>query len=323
LVLFPHPRESSLDQLPQCLVSNTMSELRFDGRVAIITGAGNGLGRAYAIFLASRGASVVVNNRSEAAAHEVVRLITEAGGNAVADNHLVGTQESAERILKTTLDRFGKVDIVVNNAGYGHRDPFETAPSERFVDQLTVHAFGSLWLNRVVWPLMREARYGRIINTTSGTILGFPQASGYLTAKGAVIGLSRALAYEGEEFGIKSNCVSPLAQTKASSRPSGHPVYDRVWVDWKPESVAPLVAVLAHESCPVNGEVFTAGGGRVGRLFFGETLGYVDPDLSPESLLSNFDQVEDRTGYQVFRDAPDAVTKRRALVAEAHARKAR
>jgi NAD(P)-dependent dehydrogenase (short-subunit alcohol dehydrogenase family) len=291
-----------------------MSEIRFDGRVAIVTGAGRGLGRAYAIALASKGARVVVNNRTQTVARDVVDQINAAGGEAVVDNHLVGTQESAEAILQTALDNFGKVDIIVNNAGNGHRDSFDVAPPELFVEQINVHALGSLWLARAAWPLLKQARYGRIVNTTSGTILGFPQAAGYLTAKAAVIGLNRALAYEGEEYGIKSNCVSPLAQTKGLSRPSGHPVYDRVWVDWKPDSVSPLVALLAHETCPVNGEVFTAGGGRVGRLFFGETLGYVNPDLTAESLRENFDRVEDRTGYEVFRDAPDAVTRRKALV---------
>jgi NAD(P)-dependent dehydrogenase (short-subunit alcohol dehydrogenase family) len=298
-----------------------MSEIRFDGRVAIVTGAGNGLGRAYAIMLASRGAKVVVNNRTQAAAVDVVNKIRAAGGAAVPDNHLVGTRESAQAILQTALDHFGKVDIVVNNAGNGHRDPFDTAPPELFIEQINVHALGSLWLCRAAWPLLKQARYGRIINTTSGTVLGFPQAVGYLTAKAAVIGLNRALAYEGAEYGIKSNCVSPLAQTKASSRPTGHPVYDRVWVDWKPDAVAPLVALLAHETCPVNGEVFTAGGGRVGRLFFGETLGYVDPDLSPESLRANFHRVEDRAGYEVFADAPEAVTRRKSLVEQARAEK--
>ena len=204
-----------------------MSELRFDGRVAIVTGAGGqdpSLGRSHATLLAERGAKVVVNDLGvgpdgrgvmRANAAQVVDQILAAGGEAIADQHSVADEDGAHSVVATALDTWGRLDILVNNAGVcfmAHFDEISSADIRKIID---VHLMGTLWMCRAAWPHMRAAGYGRIVNTTSGAMFGIENLSIYGAAKSGIFGLTRGLAVEGAESGIKVNALGPAANTTA------------------------------------------------------------------------------------------------------------
>jgi NAD(P)-dependent dehydrogenase (short-subunit alcohol dehydrogenase family) len=190
-----------------------MSEMRFDGRVAIVTGAGNGLGRAYARLLAARGARVVVNDigtssmgrgSSEGPAHTVTREIIGAGGAAVADTHTVADEESARAIVQTALDAFGKLDILINNAGISIMAPFGELSSADFMKVINTNMMGVVWMCRAAWPHMQKASYGRIVNITSTSFLGHPTLTAYVTARAGTFGFTRTLGLEGAQYNINA-----------------------------------------------------------------------------------------------------------------------
>ncbi len=239
-----------------------MSELRFDGRVAIITGAGGGLGREHALLLASRGAKVVVNDlggavdgsgASAGPAEQVVKEIEALGGSAVADGSSVATPEGGEAIVATAVEAFGRVDIVVNNAGILRDKSFQNMTPELAAAVLDVHLRGAFNVTRPAWIRMREAGYGRILVTSSNSgILGNFGQSNYGAAKMGLVGLARVLAHEGVRYGIKVNVLAPMARTRMTAELLG-PVAD--WLD--PALVAPVAAWLVHEDCPVTGEIYS------------------------------------------------------------------
>jgi NAD(P)-dependent dehydrogenase (short-subunit alcohol dehydrogenase family) len=281
-----------------------MADLGFDGKVAIITGAGGGLGRSHALELAKRGALVVVNDLggsvdgqggSHTAAQKVVDEIKEAGGEAVANYDSVATPEGGQSIVKTAVDSFGRVDIIINNAGILRDTSFKNMTKEQLEPVLDVHLKGAFYVTQPAWQLMRDQGYGRIINTSSGAgVFGnFGQAN-YGAAKMGLVGLTRVLAVEGAKNNIKVNAIAPVAKTRMTEELLG-PVADKLG----PEFVTPLVTYLAHESVPVSGEVYSVGGGRVARVFIGVTPGYVDHELSPESVRDHFDQIRAEEGYEV------------------------
>ncbi|MEY2455608.1 MAG: hypothetical protein QOH64_2210 [Acidimicrobiaceae bacterium] len=281
-----------------------MADLGFDGKVAIITGAGGGLGRSHALELAKRGALVVVNDLggsvdgqggSHTAAQKVVDEIKAAGGEAVANYDSVATPEGGQSIVKTAVDSFGRVDIIINNAGILRDTSFKNMTKEQLEPVLDVHLKGAFFVTQPAWQLMRDQGYGRIINTSSGAgVFGnFGQAN-YGAAKMGLVGLTRVLAVEGAKNNIKVNAIAPVAKTRMTEELLG-PVADKLG----PEFVTPLVTYLAHESVPVSGEVYSVGGGRVARVFIGVTPGYVDHELSPESVRDHFDQIRAEEGYEV------------------------
>ena len=202
------------------------SELSFDGQVAVVTGAGRGLGRAYAQALALRGAKLVVNNRirpgtehEPPVADEVAALIAAAGGQAVANYGDVGTKDGARSIVQSALDAFGRIDVVVNNAGIVQFYKFDAYPDDEFDTMLAIHLRATWFLNQAAWPHLRDQGYGRVINTVSrGAFFGDPQGAAYASAKGATYGLTRALAVEGSALGIKVNAISPTAWTPLYAR---------------------------------------------------------------------------------------------------------
>ncbi|GAA3838930.1 SDR family oxidoreductase [Sphaerisporangium flaviroseum] len=274
-----------------------MSELRFDGKVAVVTGAGHGLGRSHALLLAERGAKVVVNDlggaldgtgASTGPAAEVVELIAKNGGEAVANADNVATPEGAEAIIQTARDTFGRVDIVINNAGILRDKSFGKMTVEEFDAVLAVHVRGSFLVSRAAFPHMKEQRYGRIVNTSSpsGLFGSFGQAN-YSTAKMGLVGLTKTLGIEGARAGIKANAIAPIAWTRMTEALLPAEFEDKFTSD----RVSPLVAFLAHESCETSGEVFSVGAGRIARVFVAEGPGWRTDDLSMESIRDNWDAI--------------------------------
>src|ERR1700756_4486711 len=247
-----------------------MADLRFDDRVAVVTGAGRGLGRAYAQLLASRGAKVVVNDPGGSLAGEgadagpaehVVSEITAAGGEAVACTASVATREGGDAIIQTALEHYGFIDILVHNAGNIRRGSLKEMSYEDFDAVLDVHLRGAFNMVRPAFPVMCEAGYGRIVLTSSiGGLYGNHGVANYAAAKAGVIGLSNVAALEGAADGVKSNVIIPAAVTRMAE---GIDTSD--YPPMNPELVAPVVGWLAHETCSVTGEMFIALAGRVAR----------------------------------------------------------
>ena len=288
-----------------------MADLSYENRVAVITGAGGGLGREHALLLASRGAQIVVNDLGGSIdgtadgdlgpAARVVKEITDLGGVAVADGNSVATAEGGEAIVKTAIDNFGRVDILINNAGILRDKTFHNMTPDLWQAVIDVHLTGAYNVTRPAWIHMREAKYGRIVNTASSSgILGnFGQAN-YGAAKMGLVGFTRVLSAEGAKNNIKVNALAPVAKTRMTEELLGA-MSDKL----DPRLVAPIVAWLVHEDCPVTGEIYSAAGGRIARMFIGLTEGYYNPELSLEDVRDHFDQIRDEAGYTVPRGPGD------------------
>jgi NAD(P)-dependent dehydrogenase (short-subunit alcohol dehydrogenase family) len=291
-----------------------MTDLGFDGKVAIVTGAGGGLGRSHALELARRGARVVVNDLggavdgsggSEGPAAQVVKEIEALGGEAVANRDSVATPEGGAAIVAAALEAFGRIDIVINNAGILRDKAFHNMTPDLVDPVIDVHLKGAFNVTRAAWVHFREQNYGRVINTSSnsGLLGNFGQAN-YGAAKMGLVGFTKVLAIEGAKYGIKANAIAPVAFTRmtADLMPG---LEDKL----KPELVTPVVVYLAHEECPVSGEIYSAGGGVVARYFVGLTPGYVNTEQTVEDIRDNFDQIRDETGYIVGRNNNDELKK--------------
>jgi NAD(P)-dependent dehydrogenase (short-subunit alcohol dehydrogenase family) len=287
----------------------------FEGRVAIVTGAGRGIGRAYALLLAERGASVVVNDLGASrggqgsdaeVASAVVADIMAAGGRAVADGSDVASPDGAEALIAAAVERFGRLDILVNNAGIIRWAGLPEADVENLSRHLEVHVVGSFNTTRAAWPHMVAQGYGRIVMTTSSGVFGLPTNVGYATAKGGVIGLTRSLSTAGAAHGIKVNLIAPAAFTRMAGQSSRADGADggALAEQMAPQLVAPMVGLLAHESCPVSGEMYAAGAGRFARMFIASTEGYVaeTPHPTVEDVADHWAAINDETGYYVPTD---------------------
>jgi len=285
-------------------MSDSTPHLGFDGKVVLITGAGGGLGRQHALMMAQRGALIVVNDlggavdgsgSDDGAAQLVVNEITAAGGEAVADTNSVATPEGGEAIVQTAIDAFGRVDVVINNAGILRDKAFHNMTPELLDPVIDVHLKGAFNVTRPAWVRMREQGYGRIVSTSSAAgIFGNFGQTNYGAAKMGLVGFTRVLAVEGARYGIKANAIAPLALTRMTEDIMGA-LGDKL----DPALVSPLVTFLAHESCEATGRVFSVGGGRVAEVFLGETNGYYSPTLTADDVAANWDTVTDRTGYAV------------------------
>jgi len=286
-----------------------VSDLRFDGRVAAVTGAGRGLGREFALLLARRGAAVVVNDIGQSsdssrytgdtgpanAADEVVAQIRALGGTAVANTADVSSPDSARTIIDDAISSFGQIDIVINNAGVVITAPFaDLTPAD--IDRcFGVHVRGSFLVSHAAWPHMTKAGRGRILNIVSvdGVLFGNRQHAAYDAAKGGLAGLTRAMAAEGRDLGISVNGLLPGAMTRghASVDPSLSP---HKLIDMRPELVAPAAAFLVHEQCPVSGRFYAASSGRMGRVFTAAAEGFQDKpdDVSLESIRDHWDVID-------------------------------
>jgi NAD(P)-dependent dehydrogenase (short-subunit alcohol dehydrogenase family) len=282
-----------------------MGELRFDGRTAIVTGAGGdpSLGRAHAMLLAARGASVVVNDigrdpetpgyEGSASAEAVAAEIRALGGQAVADTHSVASEAGGRAIAQTALDAFGGLDIIVNNAGVSIAAAFDEMTARDFQRHIDINLMGPVWISRAAWPHLKAKGYGRIVNTTSGAMTGFGSLVAYGTSKGGLWSLTRALAAEGEAFGIKVNAINPGAFTRmvAAQQHATSSMYQYAQANLPPDIVSPVVAWLAHEDCPVTGECIESVGGEVRRVYLAQTQGFADPGLTPEAVAGRWDEV--------------------------------
>jgi NAD(P)-dependent dehydrogenase (short-subunit alcohol dehydrogenase family) len=264
----------------------------------------------HALLLASRGALVVVNDLGGAvdgtgadvgAAQLVVDEITAAGGEAVADANSVATPEGGVAIVQTALDAFGRVDIVVNNAGILRDKSFANMNAELVDPVIDVHLRGAFHVTQPAWQHLREQNYGRIISTSSSSGLfgNFGQAN-YGAAKMGLVGFTRVLAVEGAKYGIKANAIAPLALTRMTE-----PLLGPLGAKVAPERVSPLVAYLAHESCEATGRVFSAGGGRIAEVFIAEARGFHSADLTPELIAENWSAITEREGYVVPATSAD------------------
>ena len=286
--------------------------MSFEGRAALVTGAGNGLGRAHALLLAARGAAVVVNDVSgpvdgfaddRPAAQRVVEEIVAAGGRAVADTHSVTDPDGGSAMVQAAIDSFGRIDVVVNNAGILRDKSFLGMTPELFDSVLGVHIRGSFNVTQAAWLHFREQGYGRVILTSSAAgLFGNPGQANYAAAKSAMVGLMNALVPEGRKYSINTNIVSPVAETQMTSH-----VIGKLSGLVGPELVSPVVAYLSHESCQTSGHIYSVGGGRVARVFLGLTRGWGEPGtlFSIEDVRDHLDEIEDLTDFTIPRGAPD------------------
>ena len=267
---------------------------RFDGRVAVVTGAGRGIGRAYANLLASRGAQVVVNDVDAEPAATAAQEIVAAGGAAIADSNDVAVASGAGALVRTAVERFGRLDALINNAGNIRWAGMPDVDEANLATHLAVHLGGSFNTTRAAWPHMVDRGYGRVVMTTSSGVFGLPNNTSYATAKGAIIGLARSLATAGADHGIKVNLIAPGAFTRMAGRGDEPP-------GMSPDLVAPMAAFLAHEDCPVTGEIYAAGFGRFARVFIAQTEGYVQAGSAPtvEDVAQNWAAINDDTRYYV------------------------
>jgi NAD(P)-dependent dehydrogenase (short-subunit alcohol dehydrogenase family) len=276
-------------------MDGAQGELRFDDRVAVITGAGRGLGRAYALLLASRGAKIVVNDVGAARSGDgfdagpaaaVVEEIKAAGGDAVACTETVATREGGKAIVEAAMDSWGRLDILIQNAGNSRRNMLHEFEYDDFDSLLDVHVRGAFHVVRPAFPIMRKAGYGRVVITSSNAgTYGTENRVAYSVCKAGLIGLGNVVAREGAACGVKANCILPGAITRLAEGldTSAYPA------TMTPEAVAPVVGWLAHEACTISGELIIAMAGRLARTYFVETPGVFREKWTMEDIAREID----------------------------------
>lgn len=296
------------------------TNLRYDGQVAIVTGAGSGLGRAYAKLLAARGARVVVNDfgmvkqadgTSISSAERTAQEIRDQGGEAIANTASVATRDGGQSIADLAMSAYGRIDILVNNAGNISLTSFNKLDIADAEPIFNVHVWGAFYVTQPCYQQMVKQQYGRIIFTTSGVaLLGNQGIAPYAAAKGGVYGLMQVLKLEGAKHGIKVNAVAPMATTQLTEdvgMPQYHQVSEEMVV---PELVAPVVAYFAARECPYTGETWSAGSGSVSKLFTGRTPGMFkhpvnEGSLTVEDVVANVDRIRSEDNYTTPYSWPD------------------
>lgn len=285
-----------------------MSERNFEGRVAVITGSGRGLGFEYAKLLAGKGARVVVNDNGSAldgsggdvsVAEKATDAIRKAGGEAVASSDSVVTPEGGAAIIQSALDTWGRIDVLIHNAGNTRFDDFANVSNEAFRSIVDVHLLGAFNVTRAAFPHMVEAGYGRVVLTGSiGGLYTMPQTVGYAVAKSGMIGLNNVIAIEGAAHGVRSNIILPGAVTRMAEG-----LDTSQYPPMSPDMVAPVVGYLAHEECAVTAEMYVAMAGRVARAYISETRGVYQPGWTIDAIAENLDAIRDPADGFVFNPA--------------------
>ena len=277
-----------------------MAELRFDDRVAVVTGAGRGLGREYALLLAANGGKVIVNDADAGPAEQVTDEIRAAGGEATACTASVATAEGGQAVIAAALERYGRLDILIHNAGNVRRAPLSEMSYADFDAVLDVHLRGAFHVVRPAFPVMCAAGYGRVVLTSSiGGLYGNHEVANYAAAKSGIIGLSNVVALEGAEHGVRCNVIVPAAVTRMADG-----LDTSAYPPMGPELVAPVVGWLAHENCSVTGESLTAIAGRVARVVVAEAPGAYQPSWSIEAVGERIDEIRDVSEPLVFPVVP-------------------
>lgn len=287
-----------------------MSMIRFDGQVAVVTGAGRGIGRAHARFLASRGAQVVVNDynttidgdpgdSAENPAETVANELRAAGGAAVSNTDSVAVPDGAARIIEQAISTYGRIDILVNNAAVALCDHIHQEPGPLYDRNLDTLLKGPMYMSRAAWPHMQEQNYGRILNTSSASIFGFSWPDGnfmgaYVLAKAAIFSYTRQIGSYGEQFGIKANAILPLGFSRTNAdggKLEGSEQGEFIRKHLPAELVASGAGYLLSTECPVSGECFSAAGGRVARVVFAEPTGFWSAATTPEDIRDHWAEV--------------------------------
>ena len=294
-----------------------MSDIRFDDRVIIVTGAGSGLGKSHALEFARRGGKVVVNDlggsvdgtgSGAAAADLVVKEIEQAGGTAVPNYESVSTPEGGEAIVQAALDNFGRVDVVINNAGILRDRSLVKMSPEEWDAVLDVHLRGAYCVSRPALRAMKENNYGRFVFTASaaGVFGNFGQGN-YGAAKMGLVGLSNVVSQEGLKNNIKSNVIAPIALTRMTTG-----IMDNLGLKLDPEYVTSMVVYLASEECEQTHEIYSVGAGRYARIFVGLCPGWADSDgdhVSAEEVRDHLDQIRDPEGYAIPGNAAEEMVE--------------
>lgn len=301
-----------------------MEQIRLDGQVVVITGAGRGLGYTYAKLLAERGAKLVINDINDA--EKTVAELKEMGADAIADNHDISKKEGAEALIVKAVSEFGKLDVVVNNAGVCRNNLFEDEDDAVFDFIMKVNVYGSRNIALAAYKVMKEQGYGKIINTTSTAgLYGIVKMCAYSTSKGAIYGMTRCMAQEGAAYGIQVNAIAPGAATPMCLNDTGvdPSLADRVAAAMPPELVAPAIVYLASKECTFTGKIIESCAGRVSEAFMGTTIGFVDFQMTPESLAENWEDVVDKVGYHIIEEGLKADAPMMEAIAKQEAKKAK
>ena len=276
-----------------------MSGINFENKTVVVTGAGNGLGKAYALEFANRGANVVVNDiggsvtgdgSENAPADVVVEEINSSGGSAVANYDSVATKKGGESIIETALSNFGSVDAVVNNAGILRDKSFAKMEEDDLNAIIDVHLKGTFFVCQPAFIQMKEQGYGRFVNVSSpsGLFGNFGQLN-YAAAKMGIVGLTNVLSLEGAKYNIKANVIAPNAATRMTETLFGEDMSKLLTVD----NITPLVVYLASEQCEITHEIFSAGGGRFARIGISTDVGYFNATAKAEDIFANIDEIRD------------------------------
>lgn len=303
-----------------------MEKLRYDNQVIVVTGAGNGLGRQYAKFFAARGGKVVVNDlggtfngkagSDGAVADAVVKEITDAGGVAVANYNAV---QEGEKIIKTAVDNFGRVDVLINNAGILRDITIRNMKDEDWDVIMDVHVAGAMRTARAAWPYFRKQRYGKVINTSSSSgLFGNFGQSNYAAAKMALVGFTETLAKEGAKYNIQCNALAPAAASRLTQTVWPPEMMEAM----KPDSVVPLVGALVHSSCKESGSIFEAGAGHFSKIRWERSRGFIarpDDSLTPDVVIRNHDKIVDFSSGASY---PTSVADSVSLLEQANAQPA-
>lgn len=274
-----------------------MSKVNFEKKVVIVTGAGNGLGKAYALDLANRGAKVIVNDlggsvdgsgSANTPADDVVEEIKKNGGEAVANYSSVSTKEGGEAIISSAIETYGTVDALINNAGILKDKSFSNMTDDDFCEIIDVHLKGAFYVSQPAFKIMKENSYGRIVNVASpsGLFGNFGQAN-YGAAKMGIVGLTNVLAIEGAKYNIKVNVIAPNATTRMTEAIFG----EEMGKIFKVEHVAPMVAYLASEACNTTHEIFSVGAGRYARVGISTHIGYYNPEATADDIDLNIEKI--------------------------------